>query len=174
MARNISFFIRKYDKDDLSSLIEVYIECFPMFKPEICRETAELYVSASNGLTFVAEVDGKVVGFIIGVRSYFDVFKQLKRNLSYLLPWKLRYILPADLLLATKPYFLVQAIQRKYRGRGAAKLLASELIREFEKRELNDIYFETKKDNFKVHFLYESLGFNKVVSGEKLVLYNKK
>ena len=88
-------------------------------------------------VSFVAELDGKVVGFII------------------------TYILYGGFGLEKSAWIGLFGVEPKYMGQGIGKRMAQEVFDVFKKMEIRNIFTSVKWDSFDLLSFFKSLGFDR-------------
>ena len=94
-------------------------------------------VKKDNRVSFVAELDGKVVGFII------------------------TYILYGGFGLEKSAWIGLFGVEPKYMGSGIGKRMAKEVFDELTKMNIKNIFTSVKWDSFDLLSFFKSLGFDR-------------
>ena len=105
---------------------------------EIASEVAEIYLSSSKYIVFVAEENGKLEGCIVGEIKPVAYRKYDKEG--YMTGWY---------------------VQPEYRHHGIGKQLFETLIEAFKKADCTHVALDTHVENNKVIEIYEAMGFTK-------------
>jgi predicted N-acetyltransferase YhbS len=130
--------IRALDYDDLDAIVEIDSEVLGKQRPDYWGMKIELSESRSPMSSLVAELDGKVVGFIIGDASGWE----------YGVPDTVGWI---DTI----------GIRPKYQNKGIARLLFKEMVANLKKVGVDTIYtFVNWKEWDLLHF-FDKMGFQK-------------
>jgi len=125
----VNYCIRKVDKKDLDRIYEIELKCFP--RDAYPKSLLSYYLFLAGDTSFVIEVNGRVVGYIIVLIRW--------RNLGHILSL---------------------AIDPKYRGRGLGRLLLKEAIERIKReKEIKVFRLEVRASNVPAIRLYRSLGF---------------
>jgi len=124
--------VRRFEPSDLPTLCEIDQSCF---SPSIAYSREELasFISHRSSMTWIAEEDGKVVGFVVGSRE----------------AGRVGHIITIDVLDAWRR-----------RGVGAALMEVAENWARKAKLEL--MVLETAEDNLSAQRFYEARGYRKV------------
>ncbi|RLE95310.1 MAG: ribosomal-protein-alanine N-acetyltransferase [Thermoprotei archaeon] len=125
----VNYCIRKVDKKDLDRIYEIELKCFP--RDAYPKSLLSYYLFLAGDTSFVIEVNGRVVGYII-----------------VLIRW------------GNLGHILSLAIDPKYRGRGLGRLLLKEAIERIKReKEIKVFRLEVRASNVPAIRLYRSLGF---------------
>ena len=123
------FLIRRFTPTDYEKVIEIEKEAFNEFNPLLFMMA---YDSSSDGF-LIAENNGCVIGFIVGIVSASDEVRILS--------------------LAVSP---------TYQNRGIATALLKKFIKIYRAKGILSIKLEVRASNLRAQKLYMSLGFNTV------------
>ena len=123
------FLIRRFTPTDYEKVIEIEKEAFNEFNPLLFMMA---YDSSSDGF-LIAENNGCVIGFIVGIVSASDEVRILS--------------------LAVSP---------TYQNRGIATALLKKFIEIYRAKGILSIKLEVRASNLRAQKLYMSLGFNTV------------
>ncbi|MEA3359857.1 MAG: GNAT family N-acetyltransferase [Thermodesulfobacteriota bacterium] len=93
-------------------------------------------VKKKDGISFVAEVDGKVVGYMI------------------------TYVLYGGFGLEKNAWIRLFGVDPKYMGEGIGKSMAGEVFKAFEKINVKHIFTSVKWDSTDLLSFFKSLGFD--------------
>lgn len=130
--------IRALDYDDLDAIVEIDKEVLGKERPDFWSVKIELSESRSPMASLIAEMDGRVVGFILGDASGWE----------YGVPDRVGWI---DTI----------GIHPKYQKKGIARLLFKEMVANLKKVGVDTIYtFVNWKDWDLLHF-FDRMGFQK-------------
>lgn len=129
--------IRDFQPSDLPRLSEIDKACF---SPGIAYSRDELgrFVAHRSSRTWVAEENGRIVGFVVAGRQ----------------PARVGHIITIDILEA-------------YRRRGVGSELMTVAENWARKARLELMYLETAEDNLAAHQFYEARGYRKVQKVEQ-------
>jgi ribosomal-protein-alanine N-acetyltransferase len=118
----------------LNQLYEIEVECFKeeAFKKQQIASLLTNY----NSISLVAKINGKIVGFIIGIIH-------IERNSL------VGHILTID-------------VSPQYRRRGVAQNLLQEIEKIFREKGVKSCRLEVREDNIAALRLYQKLGYKKV------------
>lgn len=130
--------IRALDYDDLDAIVEIDKEVLGKERPDFWSMKIELSESRSPMASLIAEMDDRVVGFILGDASGWE----------YGIPDRVGWI---DTI----------GIHPKYQKKGIARLLFKEMVANLRKVGVDTIYtFVNWKDWDLLHF-FDRMGFQK-------------
>ena len=101
------------------------------------RRAVEEEVKNKDRVSFVAELDSKVVGFLI------------------------TYILYGGFGLEKSAWIGLFGVDPKYMGRGIGNRMAQEVFKEFKKMDVGNIYSSVEWDSTDVLSFFKSLGFER-------------
>ena len=129
--------VRRFEPSDLPTLYEIDQSCF---SPEIAYSREELasFISHRSSMTWIAESDGKISGFVVANRQ----------------PDRVGHIITLDVLEAR-------------RRRGVATSLMDAAEAWARKAKVKLIYLETAEDNLSAQKFYESRGYRKADKVER-------
>jgi|YelNatPaOPRAMG01_1025707.scaffolds.fasta_scaffold29624_2 ribosomal-protein-alanine N-acetyltransferase len=124
--------IRDFQLSDLPTLSKIDQSCFP---PGVCYSQEELaeFIAHRSSRTWVAEIDGSIVGFVVASRE----------------PSGVAHIITIDVLEEQRRHGIGTALMNR----------VEEWAREARVRL---IYLETAEDNRAAHRFYEARGYRKV------------
>jgi len=131
------YVIRRCEEGDLPSVIDINMAALPehysdYFFESILRELAEAFI--------VAEIDGKVVGYIMCKLEFgFSNFRKLG--------------------FVKKGHVVSVAVLEEHRGKGLGKALMLEGINGVMHRKSDEIYLEVRVSNTEAIKMYEKLEF---------------
>jgi ribosomal-protein-alanine N-acetyltransferase len=118
----------------LNQLYEIEMKCFE--KEAFKKQHIASLLTNYNSISLVAKINGKIVGFIIGMIH-------LERN------FLVGHILTLDVL-------------PQYRRRGVAKSLLQEIEKIFREKGVKSCRLEVREDNIAALRLYRKLGYKEV------------
>jgi ribosomal protein S18 acetylase RimI-like enzyme len=101
------------------------------------RRAVEEEVKNKNRVSFVAELDSKVVGFLI------------------------TYILYGGFGLEKSAWIGLFGVDPKYMGQGIGKKMAQKVFKEFKKMDVRNVYSSVKWDSTDLLSFFKSLGFDR-------------
>lgn len=137
--------IRKLEKDDLSQLAKLYQQFWGDRSNIVEMEKQfDLIQAENNHIILVCEVDGKVVGSVMGV-----VCRELYGD--------------------CRPFLVIEnmIVDKPYRRNGVAHQLLYELEKLAEQRNCTQMILVTEKERFDACKFYEKYGFSKNTTGYK-------
>jgi len=130
--------IRALDYDDLDAIVEIDSEVLGNKRPDYWSMKIELSENRSPMSSLVAELDGKVVGFIIGDASGWE----------YGVPDTVGWI---DTI----------GIHPKYQNKGIARLLFKEMVANLRKVGVDTIYTFVNWKHWDLLHFFDKMGFQK-------------
>lgn len=101
------------------------------------RQIIEEQVRKDEDVSFVAEVDGKVVGYMIS------------------------YIVFGGFGLEKGAWIATLGVEPKFMGRGIGKKLAEEILAVYREKGINDIYTSVRWDSVDLLSFFKTLGFDR-------------
>jgi len=129
--------IRKIKAEDASDIgsIQAAITKLPINID--FRQVIEEQVRKDEDVSFVAEIDGKVVGFMIS------------------------YIVFGGFGLEKGAWIATLGVDPKFMGRGIGKKLAEEILEVYREKGINDIYTSVRWDSVDLLSFFKTLGFDR-------------
>ena len=128
--------IREASSDDVNGIIEVLKTSY-LQDEAWARKALEKLLATENYVILVAELDGKIVGFI-----------------DY-------YILPSVWEKWNEATINYLFIDKEYQGRGIGSKLLKEVIKQTDKMGIMELHVGTEKENKRAIRLYKKHGFRK-------------
>jgi len=125
---------RRATQKDLDELFKIERECFR--DEAFNRQQLAYFLNSPFFLNVIAEVDGEVAGFVVGVIEFHG-------------PLPLGHIYSID-------------VSKRYRRMGVATRLLGEIERLFVERGVRFSYLEVRVDNAAARRLYEKCGYKEV------------
>ena len=124
--------VRRAKRADVDEMVKVYLDCFHgMRDPNLVRKWFECNFNAYPRMQyFVAELDGKVVGYI----AIMSLSREEAKIISF-------------------------AVRKKFRGKGIGKKLLKAAIERCKERGKKKILLEVRVSNFVAQNLYKKMGF---------------
>jgi len=122
------------DLTDISKILKAITEKHGIID---YRRAVEEEVKNKNRVSFVAELDNKVVGFLI------------------------TYILYGGFGLEKSAWIGLFGVDPKYMGQGIGKKMAQEVFKEFKKMDVLNVYSSVKWDSTDLLSFFKSLGFDR-------------
>jgi N-acetylglutamate synthase-like GNAT family acetyltransferase len=126
--------LRKEDASDVDRINEV-ITKYPA-KDEFRRMVEELAQSRGN-MSYVAEYQGKVVGYMI------------------------TYMLMAGFGIGKSAWIATVGVEPKFMGQGIGKALAKEIFRLYSKKGIKNIYTSVRWDSTDMLSFFKTMGFDR-------------
>jgi len=129
--------IRKIKAEDASDIgsIQAAITKSPTYID--FRQIIEEQVRKDEDVSFVAEIGGKVVGYMIS------------------------YIVFGGFGLEKGAWIATLGVAPKFMGRGIGKRLAEEILEVYRKKGINDIYTSVRWDSVDLLSFFKTLGFDR-------------
>ncbi len=128
--------IRKMVPADLDQIVDIDIKVLGKPRPEYWEMKIELAEKRAEVSFLVAELSGKVIGFIIGGASRWE------------------YGVPEDI-----GWIDTIGVDPEYQRMGIAKVLFSEMTNNLKKIGINTIYTFVKRRDWRLLKFFDSLGF---------------
>jgi len=129
--------IRKIKAEDASNISQIQ-SAITKSSPKIdFRQIIEQQVRKDEDVSFVAEVDGRVVGYMIS------------------------YIVFGGLGLEKGAWIATLGVDPKFMGRGIGKKLAEEILAVYRQKGVNDIYTSVRWDSVDLLSFFKTLGFDR-------------
>jgi len=101
------------------------------------RQIIEEQVRKDEDVSFVAEIGGKVVGYMIS------------------------YIVFGGFGLEKGAWIATLGVEPKFMGRGIGKKLAEEILAVYREKGINDIYTSVRRDSVDLLSFFKTLGFDR-------------
>jgi len=129
--------IRKIKAEDASDISQIQ-SAITKSSPTIdFRQIIEQQVRKDEDVSFVAEVDGRVVGYMIS------------------------YIVFGGFGLEKGAWIATLGVAPKFMGQGIGKRLAEEILKVYRKKGINDIYTSVRWDSVDLLSFFKTLGFDR-------------
>ena len=129
--------IRRLGKQDLTDISKILKALTEKRGTIDYQRAVEEEVKNRDRVSFVAELDSKVVGFLI------------------------TYILYGGFGLEKSAWIGLFGVDPKYMGQGIGKRMAQEVFKEFKKMDVQNIYSSVKWDSTDLLSFFKSLGFDR-------------
>ena len=129
--------IRRLGKQDLTDISKILKALTEKRGTIDYQRAVEEEVKNRDRVSFVAELDSKVVGFLI------------------------TYILYGGFGLEKSAWIGLFGVDPKYMGQGIGKRMAQEVFKEFKKMGVQNIYSSVKWDSTDLLSFFKSLGFDR-------------
>ena len=129
--------IRKLQIDDAENICRIQVSITKEPSTIDYRKVAEEEAKNKDGVSFVAELYGKVVGFMI------------------------TYIIYGGFGLEKSAWIGVFGVEPKYMGSGIGKRLAKEIFNVITERDIKNIFTSVKWDSTDLLSFFKSLGFDR-------------
>jgi ribosomal protein S18 acetylase RimI-like enzyme len=169
--------------DDVPNVVRVHLTSFQGFfltflGPAFLRELYKGTLIDPSGISFVAEYEEGICGFVTGTTHPSGFYKRLLRNrwqrfaLASVLPvLKQPSIIPRLLRVLSMPEkvnkqdgcgtLMSIAVLPEYQGSGIGKILVNGFFEEAVKRGCTKVFLTTDRDNNDaINVFYQSLGFS--------------
>ncbi len=129
--------IRKIKAEDASDISQIQ-SAITKSSPTIdFRQIIEQQVRKDEDVSFVAEIGGKVVGYMIS------------------------YIVYGGFGLEKGAWIATLGVDPKFMGRGIGKKLAEEILAVYREKGINDIYTSVRWDSVDLLSFFKTLGFDR-------------
>ena len=129
--------IRKIKAEDASDISQIQ-SAITKSSPTIdFRQIIEQQVRKDEDVSFVAEVDGRVVGYMIS------------------------YIVFGGFGLEKGAWIATLGVAPKFMGQGIGKRLAEEILEVYRKKGINDIFTSVRWDSVDLLSFFKTLGFDR-------------
>ena len=129
--------IRKIKAEDAADISQIQ-SAITKSSPTIdFRQIIEQQVRKDEDVSFVAEVDGRVVGFMIS------------------------YIVFGGFGIEKGAWIATLGVAPKFMGQGIGKRLAEEILEVYRKKGINDIYTSVRWDSVDLLSFFKTLGFDR-------------
>ena len=129
--------IRRLGKQDLTDISKILKAITEKRGTIDYQRAVEEEVKNRDRVSFVAELDSKVVGFLI------------------------TYILYGGFGLEKSAWIGLFGVDPKYMGQGIGKRMAQEVFKEFKKMDIQNIYSSVKWDSTDLLSFFKTLGFDR-------------
>ena len=126
--------IRAEDASDISQIQSAITKSSPTID---FRQIIEQQVRKDEDVSFVAEVDGRVVGYMIS------------------------YIVFGGFGLEKGAWIATLGVDPKFMGQGIGKRLAEEILEVYRKKGINDIFTSVRWDSVDLLSFFKTLGFDR-------------
>ncbi|MBW1997759.1 MAG: GNAT family N-acetyltransferase [Deltaproteobacteria bacterium] len=130
--------LRPMRERDLDRLVEIDTQVFGQSRPEYWELKLELMARKAPSASLVAELDGKVVGFIVGGASEWE----------YGVPKKVGWI---DAI----------GVDPEYQRRGIAKMLLTEMVGNLKNAGVERIYTFVNWRDWRLLPFFDAMGFRR-------------
>jgi len=181
--------IRRPLEKDIDALAEIYIECFPDRVQDVfggahrrcfIRDYLRFYLSWDPENNWVYEVDGKILGFVIGPCRYAPARAALAHGQVFLWLWHLltgRYGLPFHLVRLFfaagfafnphpavqrfwgRPYVHLVAVARESQGMGIGSRLMGWTLEQYRKQGVDFCWLVVQRSHGRGGEFYRRFGF---------------
>lgn len=141
-------------KSDLDAVAKLFLDVYSGFLKKVFRkqpnkdfikDIMELYLDAAQQGFILAKDNGKVIGFVCGVKSVRDLWKQAlkpKRFLKFFFTPRQIFIMPPSISHIFHAHVPLMGVSKKYRLKGIGLKLANNVFDFFEKNKIKTIYFQ--------------------------------
>jgi ribosomal protein S18 acetylase RimI-like enzyme len=140
--------------DDLDSVVKLFLEVYSgILKKRLCKlpgkdfvkDIMHIYLDSAGKGFIVAKENGKVIGFVCGVKHVYDLWKKAlhpKRILKFLFTPRQIFIMPPKFGHFFHAHILLMGVSRKYQHKGVALKLAGKVFGFFKKNKIKKAYFQ--------------------------------
>jgi len=129
--------IRKIETEDASDIGNIQAAITKSPTNIDFRQIIEDQVRKDEDVSFVAEIDGRVVGYMIS------------------------YIVFGGFGLEKGAWIATLGVDPKFMGQGIGKRLAEEILEAYRKKGINDIYTSVRWDSVDLLSFFKTLGFDR-------------
>ena len=129
--------IRRLQSEDADVISQIYVAITRDPDESDFRRIATEQAQISSGASFVAEVDGKVVGYMIG------------------------YILPGVFGIKSSAWLAMMGVSPPYMGRGIGQSLALAFFAHAKSQGLQQVYTSVRWDSTDLLSYFKRLGFDR-------------
>lgn len=129
--------IRKIETEDASDIGNIQAAITKSPTNIDFRQIIEDQVRKDEDVSFVAEIDGRVVGYMIS------------------------YIVFGGFGLEKGAWIATLGVDPKFMGQGIGKRLAEEILEVYRKKGINDIYTSVRWDSVDLLSFFKTLGFDR-------------
>ena len=129
--------IRKIKAEDASDIGSIQAAITKLPTNIDFRQIIEDQVRKDEDVSFVAEIDGRVVGYMIS------------------------YIVFGGFGLEKGAWIATLGVDPKFMGQGIGKRLAEEILEVYRKKGINDIYTSVRWDSVDLLSFFKTLGFDR-------------
>jgi ribosomal protein S18 acetylase RimI-like enzyme len=129
--------IRKIETEDASDIGSIQAAITKSPTNIDFRQIIEDQVRKDEDVSFVAEIDGRVVGYMIS------------------------YIVFGGFGLEKGAWIATLGVDPKFMGQGIGKRLAEEILEVYRKKGINDIYTSVRWDSVDLLSFFKTLGFDR-------------
>ena len=130
-------FIRKLKADDVEDISSIHVTITQAPVKNDFKKTIEEHASKEEGASFVAELQGKVVGYMIS------------------------YILAGGFGIGKSAWIALLGVNPKYMGQGIGDKLAREILKYYKDLGIKDIYTSVRWDSADLLSFFKTLGFDR-------------
>ena len=129
--------IRKLKEDDVEDISSIHAAITQGPVKNDFKKTIEEHASKEEGASFVAELQGKVVGYMIS------------------------YILAGGFGIGKSAWIALLGVNPKYMGQGIGDKLAREILKYYKDLGIKDIYTSVRWDSADLLSFFKTLGFDR-------------
>lgn len=141
-------------KDDIGPVSKLFLEVYSgllkkrfrkLPSKEFVKDIMELYLDVAQKGFILAKDNGRVIGFVCGVESVRELWKQAlkpKRILKFLFTPRQIFIMPSSLGHLFHANVPLMGVSKKYRMRGIGLKLSDKVIDFLKKSKAKIIYFQ--------------------------------
>ena len=129
--------IRRLRKNDLAEISAIYAGITMKPAGSDLKQVVEEHADKEDNACFVAELDGKVVGFMIS------------------------YILTAGFGMPTSAWIATLGVDPNHMGQGIGASLAEEIFKYYKEKGIENVYTSVRWDSTDLLSFFKTLGFDR-------------
>ena len=129
--------IRKLKEDDVEDISDIHAAITQAAVKNDFKKTIEEHASKEEGASFVAELQGKVVGYMIS------------------------YILAGGFGIGQSAWIALLGVNPKYMGQGIGDKLAREILKYYKDLGIKNIFTSVRWDSADLLSFFKTLGFDR-------------
>ena len=133
--QNVSF--RKLKKEDAEDIRKIQAAITKTSVQAGFKRTIKEQAIQTEGASFVAELDGKVIGYMVS------------------------YILSGGFGISKSAWIAMLGVNPRYMGQGIGEGLAKEIFKYYKKKRIKDIYTSVRWDSTDLLSFFKTLGFDR-------------
>ena len=129
--------IRKLRKEDVDDICKIHAAITKTPVKADFKRTVKEHAMREEGASFAAELNGKVVGYMVS------------------------YILSGGFGISKSAWIAMLGVDPKYMGQGIGANLAKEIITYYKKKRIRDVYTSVRWDSADLLSFFKTLGFDR-------------